>query len=317
MNVTNKRDSFSLDINNFYLDDDIDPKRQKKISENESKLIEEKIQLIKQFVNQKVLSNPKLTFSEKQIRELIDLTVYLKGLSEEIKKIVVEKLKINEFFEITPTEQRTLVHTLACKGNPIEMISLFKECGADFNIQDTFWGNTPLMWAIANANNEIALEIINQVGNTALFNRQDKLSSTGNTALHLLIGKGYETLSAEGQNLTYPNKDLVEQIVKKGGGINIANQQGYTALHLACLRRDYTMLTHLLTSQENPNFEAKDADNNTPNDLLVKNYQYAKKVLNLTVEEDCYILNQEIFEDKNNLEKIKELIKEKTTNSSK
>jgi len=70
--------------------------------------------------------------------------------------------------------------------------------------------NTALIWAIANANNEVAMTILSCEQSKACLNIS---GYKGNTALHLAIAKGYTDRSADGRPLTCSNLEIVK---KKG-----------------------------------------------------------------------------------------------------
>lgn len=110
-------------------------------------------------------------------------------------------------------------------------------------VQDHFWNNTPLIWAVANAANSNAMEIINRAGEGTYLDVQ---GLGGNTALHLAVGKGYKDRSADGDKLQFSNLEIARKLLEKGCNPNIQNRAGNTALHLACARHDTAMIEALL-----------------------------------------------------------------------
>lgn len=148
----------------------------------------------------------------------------------------------------------------------------------DFNEQGML-GNTALIWAIANANNGTALSILEHAGKGSYLNIR---GGSGNTALHLLIAKGYENISREGQFLECSNLTLIKKIIELGCEVNIANAMGNTPLHLACLRRDPEMIALLLKAKAKK--DVLNRDGLSPKELLNVGYQTAYRKL----EQTCY-----------------------------
>jgi ankyrin repeat protein len=254
------------------------------------------------FHQLKIIKKPSLLKGIQIIQSLTHVVECLNQENEKIKALTIKLLDINYSYN----EGETLLHILAKTGNSTQVIHLLMGCGADFKKQDS-WGNTPLMWAIANANNTTAMEIIEQAGTPEVFNIQDTLSKHNNTALHLAIAKGYKTLSFNREKLNYSNHQLVDWMVKLGADVNIPNYQGNTPIHLACLRRDLEMLSSLLSSRE-ARLDMTNKNGQTPFDLLSENYSSTNQILESTTVP--YLLDESAFEDENNLHQIK-LILEK------
>lgn len=79
-----------------------------------------------------------------------------------------------------------LLHLVAKWGGPLKLVKILIDHGVSLDkVEDNMWGNTPLLWAIANGNNNMAMEILNYEQNLNLGKK--------NTALHLAIAKGYTT----------------------------------------------------------------------------------------------------------------------------
>jgi len=156
---------------------------------------------------------------------------------------------------------------LAKRGSPIAFVKILADEGTDFNFQETYWGNTALIWAIANAHNSMANEIMNYPQN---FNLQDK-SVHGNTALHLAVAKGYTTHTANGKLLQISNFQLVEKLLACGARPNIKNKDGFSPLQLAVIRRSPEMVKALLNAGATIDFN-KD-------ELLSYTYEQAKKII--------------------------------------
>ena len=160
----------------------------------------------------------------------------------------------------------TFFHHLAKNDKACHYARLALAYDIDLSIQD-FWGNTPLIWAIANANNETAMDILQKGGGCHL----DIQSKTGrNSALHLAVGKGYKDRSRDGQLLKYTNLELVEALIFQKCDVNLQNVDGNTPLHVACFRRDVRMIQSLLKAGANRtlrNREGKRAE-----DVLLSDY---------------------------------------------
>lgn len=152
--------------------------------------------------------------------------------------------------------------------------------GVNLSAQDEsdFCGNTALHWAIANAQNRAALQIITSGGEGSYLNVQ---CYKGNTPLHLVIAKGYVDRSAHNEALTVSNFELTQKLLEHGADPNLKNHLGNTPLHLAFLRRDVPTIQALL---------AKGADSTLCNnngktalDLLELDYYDAIAILTETV----------------------------------
>lgn len=185
----------------------------------------------------------------------------------------------------------SVLHEIAKHGTKYELLPLLIECQIDLAFRD-YWGNTAIIWAIANARNQMAFEILQCGGPGVYLDVQDK--GHYNTALHLAVGKGYKNKSAEGQTLTKTNLELVNELIAKGCKVDLPNKDGNTPLHLACLRRDYGMMEDLLRAGGGSQLDTKNKQGQTPADMLKIGHADACKILNETVR--VYLLDEKEFD---------------------
>jgi ankyrin repeat protein len=132
---------------------------------------------------------------------------------------------------------------------PKEIAILAQKAGIRFDITDaTIFGNTPLIWAIANANNETALALLNQQTNLKI-NDRDK--AFGNTALLLAVCKGYRNQSYKGP-ISVSNVELVKALLENGADPNLQNLKGNSSYHIACAAQDDEMIDLLIRYGADP-----------------------------------------------------------------
>ncbi len=138
-----------------------------------------------------------------------------------------------------------------------------------------------LLWAIANAHNHVAMELINQgAAHGQDLNIQDNWPMK-NAAIHLAVAKGYTVRSKDGQMLKFSNLDLVKKMVELDADLNLQNGLGNTPLHLAHLRRDTETIQFLLENGAKTGI--KNLNGETPQEMSNKNYEAATKILWETV----------------------------------
>lgn len=162
-----------------------------------------------------------------------------------------------------------ILHCLAKEGGPMEFLPILAKHGVDFNQQDN-WKDTPLLWAIANANNSMAFEILD-------YKQNLDLQGHGNGPLHLAIVKGYNARAYEGNELTISNATLAHELLTKGANPNLKNKMGYTAMHFACIRRDPKLIQDILRHGGDPSILAPGGK--TCQDLLMLDFDEAYKIL--------------------------------------
>jgi len=170
------------------------------------------------------------------------------------------------------------------------MIKRLAAKGADFNAKEFHYGNTPIIWAIANAHYDLANLLI-EIGSKhkAKFN----LQGGGNNAVHLLLAKGYQTVSSSDQRFREVSGTILLRhlLALSPDSINDPNGHGYTPLHIAALRRDIGFCQILL--ELGANAFAKGPNGEIPLELLDKTHEEASEILKsitaaFALPEDCF-----------------------------
>lgn len=190
----------------------------------------------------------------------------------------------------------TLFIHMAKRNQNLPYMRVLIQEGVDFSaLERSFFNNTGLIWAIANASNEMAMLILENDHSARDRNRTylNIQGYHGNTALHLAIAKGYKHVSRDGARLKYSNFDLVKKMVQKGN-INLVNTEGNTPLHLACLHRDMETIAFLL--QRGTDFSIRNKEGKLPKDLLFSTYEEASRVLNDTAA--VFLLEKNHFQER-------------------
>jgi len=193
---------------------------------------------------------------------------------EKCEKIIKDHVHELNQYMYGISNNGTILHYLAKIGRPLALIPILARYNIDFSIQDTSFNNTALIWAIANAHNDMAMEIIK-------FSSADSLncqSKHKNTALHLIVGKGYDACNADGRALRYPNYTLLMSIIERGANVNAQDQNGNTPLHLACVRHDAAMIDYLLAHGANRNI-TNNAGRTPVNLIESMDYEQAKNYI--------------------------------------
>ncbi|MBP7710672.1 MAG: ankyrin repeat domain-containing protein [Rickettsiales bacterium] len=138
-------------------------------------------------------------------------------------------------------EKRPLIVFAALLGRS-DFIPRLHEFGEDFAKKDLHFGNTALIWAIANANNKFAYELLRFAEEEKIHLAIDHISEHGNTALHLAAAKGYDDKDSDGKDVGVSNRGLVQKLISAGADPNIFSNNGNTALDIAVARRDVEMI---------------------------------------------------------------------------
>lgn len=140
--------------------------------------------------------------------------------------------------------KNSFLHIIALRGEPLEAVDILAEVGANFNFKETRFGNTPLMWAIANGNYSMASHIL-KIGSLHKIDVNVK-DQQGKIPLMLLIMKGIRSNSQE------IHQKFLRKLIEKSD-INSQDKYGNTALHMACLRRDWEVAKLLLENGADKN----------------------------------------------------------------
>ncbi|MCP5504133.1 MAG: ankyrin repeat domain-containing protein [Chlamydiales bacterium] len=192
----------------------------------------------------------------------------LHAIEELLRVVDVNKPMMGDPLHGTP------LHYLAKRGQAIAAVPLLVREGGDFNFQDR-WGNTPLLWAIANGLFSMADQIIRSPPLGTNFD----IIGRGNTALHLALAKGYTNRTRDGAPLTVSSIDLMRLLIARCN-VNAHEPGGNTPLHIACVRRDPVMIQELLRAGADRSITNSHGE--TPMDMLRKSDPEAHEILKST-----------------------------------
>jgi len=122
-------------------------------------------------------------------------------------------------------KQRHLAQIVAMKGKTQFIKPLIETWSECFKVKDNFmdFDNTPLLWAIANAKNIFASELLNKVQDLDI-NLKSELFGTN--ALHIAVAKDYEDMDSNEKVVGIPNHQLVDELISKGANPNIKTKDG-------------------------------------------------------------------------------------------
>lgn len=224
---------------------------------------------------EEIMTEPDAQYSFDQVKWVQDVTSLIRNsrrnyrpeMREQLDTLLKSGLDVNAGAPIWL--DGTALHHLAKYGSPEQFVEIFAMNGINFNCLDNY-GNTALVWAIANGNNTVALEIMKY--------RQDfNVDCHGNTALHLAVAKGYKDRTRDGTRLTVSNLQLVRKLAADGANPNVLNKNGFSALHLACVRRDPEMVKALI--ENGGDLDVKTEDGRTCRELLECSFEEANAII--------------------------------------
>ncbi len=223
----------------------------------------------------------------------------------------------NSTLQVNPINQRPLLVDLALRGNH----DTLKDMGNyDPNVTDTiFKDNTPLIWAIANRNNEFAHKFIETFGDKIDFLKQ----AIDNNALFLMLTKGYKDKTSGGAtfNEQYSALNIAKKIketIENDAFKELINQKcrlGNTALHIACARRDTETINFLIES--GADIELQNEHGFTPFDMLDLDYKDACELCkNIS---GVFLLDKELYDsfDKKQIKVLQQQNTDRKPNLSK
>lgn len=231
---------------------------------------------------------------------LAELRAFLDKKDYEGLKNRVSSLNVNA--SINHHMMQTVLHRAAMYPPTPENVDLMRHCaskGADFNQFDLF-GSTPLLEAIANAQPATALAIAELGREYGIdLNRlpieadpDDPQHTNHQSALHLLMAKGYRTVSADNQPLPVTYLDVAKKLIDYGADPNIQDDKGNTPLHLAYLRHDNEEIALLLA--HGANSDIKNKEGIFPAEMSKKTYEEACAFLK--IQAVAYLLDKKTFD---------------------
>jgi len=178
---------------------------------------------------------------------------------------------------------------------------LLQNSNTDVNWRGIF-GNTALHWAIANTDTRMASYLIEKVNDINFATQDDRHK----TVLHLAIGKGWNHFSdsTPGGNEP-PQAPVIHTLIHKMSKpqLDIQDQYGNTALHIAVMRRDFSVVELLLQKGAQGNIQNK--QDLTPLEMLNSSYRDVVGFVRAYVS--VFTISEDIW--KGNEENIKELFK--------
>jgi ankyrin repeat protein len=191
----------------------------------------------------------------------------------------VEKKQAFTSFEQPATQTYTNLHFHACVGSTKDSTNAFESSSSgELNKMDHH-GNTPLIWAASEGNDDIVQLLVEQGANVNTQN------FAGETALFLAAARGFDTivhtLLENGANVQITNLDgatalhmavangnlsTMTLLVKYGAFVNSQDDNGDTPLHYA-VREEQARLVEMLVSHCNADVDLMNDDQETPLEL--------------------------------------------------
>jgi len=218
-------------------------------------------------------------FTSEQINISFDIAEWFlrKNKNKKPSPAEINKFK-NDIQHLNQEEKAILLHTTMKSTKNVEgLLPVFHELGTDFGyIEQVPFQNTPLIWAIANANNKAALEFLKFAEAKNIDFGINQQSYLGDTALHLATAKDYIDKSFH-LDAVESNLNIVKELIRLGANPNIIDNNGYTALDLAALRSNEGMMVEILKSRA----ITKDTITNTLE--LIKSANYTHEFASQTI----------------------------------
>lgn len=187
-------------------------------------------------------------------------------------------------------------------------------------------GVTRLTWSIGNAENSSVYYNLTRIYDYELQSKSDivewinrvddmkffipgsictagTIREVQQTCLQLCIAKGYRKGHNNGnRTIDVSNLQLAELLLKMGADVAINYQEpsnGFTALHFACIRRDYLAIKLLIDHEANININSYKGK--TPRDMLSINYKQAYEFLEFHTSPDkhprTFWLDEKVYND--------------------
>lgn len=144
------------------------------------------------------------------------------------------------------------------------------------------------------------------------FSSKPLITPVHQTALQLVIAKGYTNKDGFGRTLTPSNFQLAEKLLSLGANdmIDYAEpSKGNTALHIAYARRDFKAIELLIRFGASLNID--NLEGKKPVEMLKLSFKEAQKLLQFHTSPDChpntFYLERQEFQNEQNLIKIKNI----------
>lgn len=179
-----------------------------------------------------------------------DSQTYYQLAFDEIKYYQAPSSNFSSYLQLINTadnQRRHLALFVAMLGKIQFIDPLIKIWQGCFKVKDNAYkiDNTPLIWAIANAQNLFACELLSKQIDVDINFKSERF---GNNALHIAIAKDYIDQDSNKNIVEVPNYILVDRLIKKGANPNIKARNGFSALDIAVLRGSENMVLSILKS---------------------------------------------------------------------
>ncbi|KTD22911.1 Ankyrin repeat protein [Legionella lansingensis] len=145
------------------------------------------------------------------------------------------------------------------------------------------FGNTPLLWGIANSSIESVMLLLNPqivTDKNEMTQQINQASHNGNTPLILSIAKGWEHKDSDRKSERFQS-EVAMQLLKLGANVHAKDRFGRTALHYACLHRNKEAIEALV--ERGADLHVKDLEDVTPLDMKEYSGYKADEILRSAV----------------------------------